>query len=288
MYVVMGATGHIGSVVLDTLLENNESVVALTRDANKQPALERRGARVAVADVCDVEALRAAFERGERAFVLNPPGNPAADSDAQERATIECIVRALEGCDLEKIVVESTFGARPGEKLGDLATLYELEQKVSALQMSSSFVRAAYYMSNWDMSLEQAKKDGVVSTLYPVDMPLPMAAPEDLGRIGAELLRDASTRDHCVYVEGPQRYSSNDVAAAFANALGRSVVAREIPRQQWHQFLSELGFSGASADSFIGMTSLTREGDFPDFGATIHGSVSLEAYVNALVKRSQG
>jgi hypothetical protein len=66
--------------------------------------------------------------------------------------------------------------------------LYELEQKVSTLQMSSSFVRD---VSNWDMSLEQAKRGGVVSTLYPLDMPLPMAAPEDLGRIGAELLRDA-------------------------------------------------------------------------------------------------
>lgn len=171
--------------------------------------------------------------------------------------------------------------------LGDLTTLYELEQRIDALEISSSFVRAAYYMSNWDMSLDRARKEGVVPTLYPVDMPLPMAAPEDLGRIGAELLRDASTEERCVYVEGPQRYSSNDVAAAFAQALGRRVIAREIPRVQWQRFLSDLGFSDASADSFIGMTSLTREGDFPDFGATMHGCVSLETYVSALVKRSQ-
>lgn len=137
------------------------------------------------------------------------------------------------------------------------------------------------------MSLEQAKKEGVVSTLYPVDMPLPMAAPEDLGRVGAELLRDARMENRCVYVEGPQRYSSNDVAAAFANALGRPVIAREIPQVQWQRYLSDLGFSYASADSFIGMTSLTREGDFPDFGATIHGRISLETYVNGVVKRSR-
>jgi uncharacterized protein YbjT (DUF2867 family) len=287
MYVVMGATGHVGSAVLNALLENDESVVALTSNTKKQPALERRGAQVAVADVCDVAALRSAFERGERAFILNPPGNPAADSDAEERHTIECIARALEGSGLEKVVVESTFGARRGERLGDLTTLYELEQKVDALEISSNIVRAAYYMSNWDMSIEQAKKEGVISTMYPVDMLLPMAAPEDLGRIGAELLRDTSTEERCVYVEGPQRYSSNDVAAAFAKALGRKVTAREIPRAQWQQYLSDLGFSRPSAESFIGMTSLTREGDFPDFDETMHGDISLEAYVNAVVKRSQ-
>ena len=51
MYVVMGATGHVGSAVLNALLEHHEPVVALTHDAKKQPALERRGAHVAVADV---------------------------------------------------------------------------------------------------------------------------------------------------------------------------------------------------------------------------------------------
>lgn len=95
-----------------------------------------------MADVCDVEALRAAFERGERAFLLNPPGNIAADSDAEERRTIDCIVRACEGSGLEKIVIESTFGARRGERLGDLATLYELEQKVGRWRrLRASFAR---------------------------------------------------------------------------------------------------------------------------------------------------
>jgi hypothetical protein len=104
--------------------------------------------------------------------------------------------------------------------------------------------------------------------------------------VGAELLRAASGAERCVYVEGPRRYSSNDVAAAFSSALGRSVVAREIPRAQWQSHLRNLGFSAASADSFIAMTSLTREGDFPDFVTTRHGSISLESYVSELVKRA--
>lgn len=45
MYVVMGATGHVGSAVLNRLLENNESVVALTHDAKKHPALAQKVAR---------------------------------------------------------------------------------------------------------------------------------------------------------------------------------------------------------------------------------------------------
>jgi uncharacterized protein YbjT (DUF2867 family) len=287
VYVVMGATGHVGSAVMNTLLQKNEPVVALTHDPQKQAALERRGAQVAIADVCDVEALRSVFASADRVFVLNPPGNPAADSAAEEERTIDCIVRALQGSGVEKVVVESTFGAQPGKQLGDLGTLYTLEQKLGATQVASSVVRAAYYMSNWEMSLESAMTDGVIATLYPIDMPLPMAAPEDLGRVGAELLSAPAAEERCVYVEGPQRYSSNDVAAAFAAALGRPVVAREIPRAEWATFLAKIGFSPESAESFARMTALTRAGVFPDFDATMHGRISLQQYVTSLVKRAR-
>jgi hypothetical protein len=49
-------------------------------------------------------------------------------------------------------------------------------------------------MSNWDAAVESARKDGEVPSFFPVDFPLPMVAPRDLGRIAARLMTEG--RDH--------------------------------------------------------------------------------------------
>jgi uncharacterized protein YbjT (DUF2867 family) len=73
------------------------------------------------------------LERGTRAIILNPPAAPSTDPDAEERANVDAILRALEGSRFEKVVVVSTYGAREGIRCGDLTVLHELEERVQAL-----------------------------------------------------------------------------------------------------------------------------------------------------------
>ncbi|MCC0030425.1 MAG: hypothetical protein H6891_09455 [Brucellaceae bacterium] len=48
----------------------------------------------------------------------------SGDTDAEERETVDAIVGALAGSGLEKVVAASTYGARPGERCGDLTVLH--------------------------------------------------------------------------------------------------------------------------------------------------------------------
>lgn len=88
-------------------------------------------------DARDPEALRSAFSRGRRAFLLNPPADPSTDTDEEESATARAILRALDGSNLEKVVAASTMGAVAGEALkprtGDSSILYELEKGLTDL-----------------------------------------------------------------------------------------------------------------------------------------------------------
>ena len=79
-------------------------------------------------DVTDVEALQGVFRRGRRAFLLNPPAPHNTDTDVEEHRTLSAIVRALEGSGREKVVLESTYGAQPGDRIGDLSVLFESER----------------------------------------------------------------------------------------------------------------------------------------------------------------
>ena len=286
MHIILGATGHVGSALAQALLARNEPVTVVTRKAGKAESLKTKGAHVVEVDVFDTAALHRVIEGGHRLFALNPPAPPSTDTVAEERKSLNAIVAALEGCKLEKIVCESTYGAQPGDGIGDLGVLYDMEQALRQTGAAPvSAIRAAYYMSNWDASLETAQKEGKVHSMYPPDFKLPMVAPRDLGEFAARLMLGAAEASGPHYVEGPERYSPGDVARAFAQALGRPVQVAVTPPEQWEQAFRSLGFSEAAAKSYVAMTRLTLESkeepERPERGAT-----SLEAYISALVRKS--
>jgi uncharacterized protein YbjT (DUF2867 family) len=259
-------------------------VTIVTRNAAGNAQWTARGAQIAVADVSDSDALRGIFRKGRRGFVLNPPAPVSTDTEVEESRTVASIVAALDGSGLEKVVAESTYGAQPGQRRGDLNILYALEQALASQPIPFGIVRAAYYFSNWDAALADARNDGVLHTMYPPDFKLPMVAPEDLGRFGAHLLASPIGRVGTHYVEGPERYSSADVAAAFSDVLGKPVRVVTTPRAQWEQAFREQGFSEAAAGSYARMTAATLDRPaLPD--DPVHGIISLHTYIESLAGR---
>jgi uncharacterized protein YbjT (DUF2867 family) len=287
MHIVLGGTGHIGSAVANALLRRREQVTVVGRNREKMRPLQARGADIAIADVHDSEGLKRVYRCGDRLFLLNPPADPSTDVAQEERKTVASMLRALDGSGIRKIVAESTFGAQPGEQIGDLGVLFELEQGLKQCGIPSTIIRGAYYMSNWDGALESAKSEGVIQTFFPVDLALPMVAPKDIGEFAAQRMLGPIDQTGLVHVEGPARYSSAQVAAAFASVLKREVKAATIAESDWPATLTQLGYSDAAATSFMNMTRIAREGDFPPAADTVHGATSLEEYISALVQTSR-
>jgi uncharacterized protein YbjT (DUF2867 family) len=203
---------------------------------------------------------------------------------AEERRTVATIVQALDGVNLQKVVVQSTYGAQPGEGLGDLGVLYEFEQGVRAAGLRTSVIRAAYYMSNWDAALDTARDEGVVQTFLPAGFALPMVAPADLGRVAARLLTEEADHAGVRYVEGPEPYSAEDVARAFAHALARDVRVAETPRAGWVDAFRALGFSPAAATSYARMTGATLD-NLARPASPERGPTTLTDYIAALVRQ---
>lgn len=286
MFIIIGATGHVGSAAAKALLEDGEAVTAVTRDASHAAPLKALGASIAVADVYDVQAMRNIMRTGKRLFLLNPPASPDSDTDKTEKDTVRHLLAAIEGSGLEKIVAESTYGAQPGDEIGDLNTLFALEQGLKAQPIPYSIIRAAYYFSNWDQMIAPARDEGVLPTMYPADMELPMVAPDDLGRVAARLLAEPVDQTGIYYVEGPTRYSSRDVAEAFAKALAIPVEPLVTPRDQWEAGYRKLGFSNAAARSYARMTAKTADKDYDMPADPVRGPTTLQNYVDALVFRS--
>lgn len=285
MFIVMGATGHVGSAVSQTLLDRGQPVTVVTRDSRHGQPWKAKGAEVAIADIDDVETLRAAFRRGRRAFLLNPPADIKGDTDAIELRTVANILAALEGSGLEKVVAESTAGAMPGKGIGDSSVLWALEQGLARQPIPAAINRVGFYLSNWDAQLESVRSGGKLQTMYPADFVLPMIAPQDAGKIAAERLMSPIDDVAMRYIEGPARYSSADVARAFADALGRSVDVETTTPEHFRDAYRQLGFSPAAAEAYSRMAEETLKSDF-DYGErVIRGSSTLSRYIGDLLQR---
>ncbi|WP_436484320.1 NmrA family NAD(P)-binding protein [Chitinophaga sp. ARDCPP14] len=283
MHIVLGGTGHIGSALAETLIKKGEPVTIISRDPKKKQQWEQKGAEVAIADALDVKRLQKIFNTGEKLFLLNPPADPSTDTVAQEKETLNAILTALGESQIKKVVAESTYGAQPGDGLGDLGVLYNMEQQLAEMNVPASIIRGAYYMSNWATSLATARESGIVYTFYPVDFKLPMVCPGDIGSVAARLMLEPVTQTGLHYVEGPQQYSATDVAEAFSAALGKDVKAVEIPETNWMQALKDAGFSEPAAKSMAAMTHVTLREKYEDPNP-VRGTTTLKAYIADLVE----
>ena len=282
MIVVSAATGHIGSELVKVLVAEKQHVTGLTADPDHADKIRASGAEAAVIDIYDTSGLRALLNKADAFYLLNPPGDISANPSQEERQSVQVLIDAVKNSDLKKIVAASTYGAQPGEELGDLSVLYELEQKLAKTNLPHEIIRGAYYYSNWDMSLASARAEGKIYTFFPVDFRLPMVAPADIAVLAAKrLVSDDIISMH--YIEGPQHYSPQDVADAFSQVLGKDVGAVEIPRESWESSMQLAGFSEAAARSMANMTQATMDClELPN--SPVKGKTTLQDYIRNLVE----
>jgi uncharacterized protein YbjT (DUF2867 family) len=234
----------------------------------------------------DAAALTAAFVGADAVFILPPSEFDPVPGYTQARETIEAIVAALIAACPAKVLCLSTIGADAvQDNLLTQRTL--IEQALSALPIPVTFLRPGWFIENalWDVA--SARENGVIhSFLMPLDKPIAMVATKDIGALAAKLIQEDWIGNRTVELEGPRRVSPNDLAAAFAKALGRPVRAEIVTRDSW-----EAMFRGQGATNpypRIRMLDGFNEGwiDFVEGSAALRkGSIDADTVIAQLVAR---
>jgi uncharacterized protein YbjT (DUF2867 family) len=287
MHIITGGTGHVGAALAHALLEKGEMVTIISRSSETAQEWMSKGAQLAVADIYDTEALHEIFKRGKSIFILNPPADPMTNTSVQEKKTVASMIEALKYSGAEKLVVESTLGARKGDNIGDFGVLYELEKGIEKLSYPYSIIRPAYYMSNWDEQLPSIKENGELISFFPADLKFPMIAPKDIGDLASRLMVERNT-PKINSIHGPKSYSAKEVAESFSKALGKKIKVKVVSKTQWKETFMSMGFSEESAESYSNMTEISLK-EFENPGDTtgyIKGKTTLEEYIDSLVKKT--
>ena len=287
MFAVTGATGKVGGATARALLAAGKSVRVVVRDRAKGEEWLRLGCEVVVADSGNAAELAQAFNGVEAAFVMLPPVFDPSPGFAEARGLIAALRAALAQARPAKVAVLSTIGAEAAQP-NLLNQLGLLERSFADLPMPVTFLRAAWFMENAAWDVEPARNTGVIpSYLQPLDKPFPMIAAVDVGRTAAELLLEDCSGHRVVELEGSRRVSPNDIAEAFAKALGWPVKPEIVARDNWEALFRAQGMQHPAPR--MQMLDGFNAGwiDFAQRGANARkGSISIGQAIAALVNNA--
>ena len=222
-FVVMGATGHIGHVLAEKLLEKGHKVRALGRDAKKLSALKAKGAETLSPAFDDAKALAAAFKGADGAFTMIPPNYSVEDYPAYQDKSGEAIATAIRDSGVKTVVSLSSVGAGEPSGTGPITALHHQEKRLNQLSaVKVLHLRPTAFMENHFWSIPVIKSMGLSGSAAPGDYPLPTVATKDIAAKAAELLDKAAFKHQEVFeFSGPREYTNNEVTAAIGKAIGK-------------------------------------------------------------------
>jgi uncharacterized protein YbjT (DUF2867 family) len=263
MYVVLGATGHTGSVVAETLLAKGERVRAVGRSKERLVALANRGAEAFEADASDSASLTRAFDGARAVYFMMPPNVSSTDYRAYQDRVTDAAAAAFEAARVRYAVTLSSVGAEQESGTGPVVGLHYMESRFGQIPgLNAWHLRAGYFMENTLPQVGVIQNFGMLAGPVRADLPLRMIATVDIGAAAAEALLklDFSGQQERELL-GERDITYTEVAQIIGAAIGRPGLAyMQLPSAQVIQALTQIGMSKNVAELICEMADALNDG----------------------------
>ena len=285
MFVVVGATGNTGSMVVATLLHRKQPVRIVARSAEKGAGWKAKGAEVAVASLDDVPALIKAFEGARGVYLMVPPNYGATAWLSDQQARMDRAAEAVKKSGVSHVVYLSSIGGQLPRGTGPIRAVHYGEGKLADAVRHLTILRPPYFMENWAPVIGAAKAQGVLPTFIAPLVKIPMISTKDIGRIGAEQLLAGGQGRKIVEMAGPEEYSPAQVAEVLGHLLSKAVTVQHAPLSTVVPTFKSFGFSDEAAQLFEEMYTSFSTGavgyEAPD--KLVRGTITLSEALRGMV-----
>jgi uncharacterized protein YbjT (DUF2867 family) len=231
MYLVTGATGHVGGPVARQLHEQGYDVRAFVRDPSRAASLPA-GIELVAGDLDDPESVSKAVEGVEAIFLMQVGGG------TEQTRTVIATAR---DAAVPRIVLQSSAGARllplDGNPMG--AALAAREQVLRESGLGVTYLRPSAFASNafaWRDSVRAGKVtdptgDGVLAVMDP----------EDIARVAVAALTQDGHVGKGYLLTGPQALTSREQVEIIAEVIGRPVDFEDVTPHEFAEAAIQQG-----------------------------------------------
>ncbi len=252
-YAVTGASGHLGRLIVHSLLDLHISpfdVIAIARDEDKVEDLADLGVRVREGDYTKPETLAEALEGVDRLVLVS--GSEIGSRVAQH----ENVLRAAEEAGVQRIAYTSILSAPT--TTNPLAPEHlETERLLEASSIETTFLRNGWYLENYTAQVPNYIAGGAIY------------GAADAGRISAATRADfaeaaavAISSDEVSpwYELGGHAFTMAELAAAVSEASGTPIVYRDMTVDELAAGMVTQGMSEGVAQFFASIDGAIAAG----------------------------
>ncbi|AWG30486.1 MULTISPECIES: SDR family oxidoreductase [Burkholderia] len=262
MYAITGASGQLGRLVIDALLETVPAsrIVAAVRNPAKARDLEARGVVVREADYTRPETLASAFVGVDKLLLIS--STEVAGRLPLHRAVIDAARRA------EVSLLAYTSMLHADTSPARLAIEHrQTEEIIAAAGLPAVILRNGWYTENHLMALPAALEHGAFIGAAK-DGRFSSAAREDYAAAAAVALATDGHAGKTYELAADDAFTLTQLAAEVSRQSGKPVVYNDLAQDAYADALTSAGlppeFAGVLADADV---AASRGALFDDGGA---------------------
>ena len=251
--LVTGATGHLGSLVIDALLARDiapDHIVAGARDTSR---VTQTGVQTVRLDYNDPATVEAAFDDVDAVLLIS--GSEVGQRIAQHQAVIDAAVKA----GVRQLVYTSApFATTSGLILAPehKAT----EEAIAASGLPATVLRNNWYNENYLPKLDEVRDSGVLLGSAH-EGKVASASRKDYAEAAAVVLTTEGHIGQVYELAGDTAWTYDDLAAALGEVLGRAVVSKDVSTQEQVTALQQAGLPEGAIGFVTGLDANIAEGD---------------------------
>jgi uncharacterized protein YbjT (DUF2867 family) len=210
-FVVTGATGNVGGLVVERLLSCGGPLPRVfVRNADKARARWGDRVDIAVGDLGDEQALVAAFEGADAALLV---------TSGHELAHLDAIAGTAAKRARTKLVKLSSYDARH-QNVGTGVWHARGEAAIRASGARFVFVQPSGFMSNALYWAQGIKAAGIVRSATR-DGRIPFIHPRDIADVATIALTTSTYDGEAIPISGPEALTYGEMTEKIAVAIGR-------------------------------------------------------------------
>ncbi|MFC4640408.1 SDR family oxidoreductase [Deinococcus hohokamensis] len=263
MIAITGATGHLGRLTVQALLQRGVpagELVALVRNPDKAADLASQGIQIRQADYHQPESLSAALQGVDKLLLIST-------SDFQDRVgQHRHVVEAAKAAGVKLIAYTSILGADRTPML--LANDHHAtETLIRESGLPYVFLRNGWYTENYTGNLAQTLEQGVILGAAAEGLFTP-ATRQDYAEAAAAVLTSEGHEGQTYELGGDAGVTMADLAAELGRQSGKTVRYQNLPPEEYARTLTGFGvpegMAGILADSDTGIVRgdlATNSGD---------------------------
>lgn len=258
--LVTGATGQLGRLVVDGLLQNsNVTVAALVRDKAAGERLRGRGVEVHEGDYTRGETLDAALKGIDRLLLIS--SSELGQRVTQHRNVIDAAKRAG-----VKLLAYTSVLHADTSPLGLAEDHRQTEAALRESGLSAVVLRNGWYTENYAAGIPTALAHGAVVGSAGEGR-IASAARADYAAAAVAVLTASDGQGGRVYeLAGDESYTLTRFAAEIARLSGKSVVYRDLPEADYKAMLLGAGLPDGLASLLADSDAGAAKGALDDTG----------------------